>query len=267
MGTRKYPFSIKSDALRLIKENILNTWDLFKYAENSNTDLFIMISSIAAANPMNIVQTTLRLTEYYLQSIAMCSKIRIANVCLFNLIESPGSILCEIQNQLKSGNKITLNHPEEERCYSTVSTAAKLILQSARMALKCQEPGYCGTYITMLNGNRIKIHDIARYISQNCGVDPDQDLEIDYIRSNDNETWKDDIRIFGQQVGDTDHENVKRIEPSFLLPLIQVEDDIAQFRELVKRNDGDGAVELVNARIEQIAQNQENCVFAQSPQN
>jgi FlaA1/EpsC-like NDP-sugar epimerase len=245
MGTRKYPYSMKVDPICIVRENIIDTWDLLQLARKAGCELFTMTSSINAANPVNFIQATLRLAESYLQSAACNSTIRNSVVRLYNLLDNRGSLLRRVQDQLRDGRKILLNHPDEEKYFLTASAAAKSVLASASIALDGGGDGNNGIYIPILNG-KVKVLDLTKNIIRDCGLDPDRDVEIEYVGSDNPGEWKEGIKFDGQKLRDTAHENVKRLVSVCPFSDKQVEDDIGEFRELVENEDRDGLARKVD---------------------
>ena len=248
LGTRKYPYPVQSDPLQAVHDNILNTWDLFDMASQNGADLFLMVSSIGAAKPKNFMQASLRLAEYYLQSAEKHMRINSCIARLPNVADNPGCIVRAIQNQLRDGNRIILNHPAEQRYFSTVSTVAQFILLTAHMALNHKESSRNGIYMAKLNGST-KVLELARLICRDHGLDLEKDCEVEYIGADYPGLWIEEFQENGEKVVETPYKEIKRIIPSYTFEFDQVKRDIADFRELVERRDKDGVVELVNARV------------------
>jgi FlaA1/EpsC-like NDP-sugar epimerase len=251
LGTRKYPYSMKEDLLHVTRDNILNTWDLLQLARKAGCDHFIMTSSISAANPTNYIQATLRLAENYILSAGGNSTIRNSIVRLYDSLENRGSLLRMIQNQLRDGRKILLNHPEEERYFFTNSSAANLILLSPSLTLDGGVSGKQGVYIPVLNG-KVNVLELTNLIIRDYGLDPDRDVEIAFSRSTNSAEWKDELAFDVRAVEDTAHEKVKRLVSTRIFPANQAEEDIGEFREMVENEDREGLVRKVDQVMRKI---------------
>jgi FlaA1/EpsC-like NDP-sugar epimerase/lipopolysaccharide/colanic/teichoic acid biosynthesis glycosyltransferase len=246
MGTRKYVSSMPFDPLLIARENILNTWDLWELSKRKKCQLFLMVSAIGAEKPKNFIQATLRLTEQYLQDYKIPPPMTTVTVRLFNLVENRGALVHRIQSQIREKNRIILNHPEEERYFLTSSSAAKLVLVSASLALENGMENQ-GIFMPSTNG-RVKISDLARLIASDYGLD-EKDIEIEYIGSGDQGGWKEELRLDGKKVERTPYENVVRIVPSPCFSSEQITEDIRTFRQLVDQRDRGKLVEMVNHRV------------------
>ncbi|UCE75218.1 MAG: sugar transferase [Methanomassiliicoccales archaeon] len=264
MGTRKYLSSIDLDPLSIVKDNILNSWDLLQMLRSIDGQLLLMVSSIGAAHPANFVQATLRLAEHYLQVHEKGSNTSSAVVRLLDLVENRGSILDRIQQQIRDGGKIILNHPAEERYFFTASSAAKFILLTASLAFDERNEINYGIYIPALNG-KVKIVDLARLIIQDYGLDPDKDLEIEYIASDSLEEWKESIELDVEGVQDTAYDHIKRIISPSLLAHEEVVEDIETFRKLVAGKDREALIKKVGEvmnRIRAVEQDEKSRLIA-----
>jgi FlaA1/EpsC-like NDP-sugar epimerase/lipopolysaccharide/colanic/teichoic acid biosynthesis glycosyltransferase len=252
MGTRKFPYQIKEDPLQIVRVNLLNSWYLFQNAEEAGADLFIMTSSINAAKPKNFIQATLKLSEYYIQSAEKYTRIKSGIARLHNIANNPGSIVRAVQNQLREGSRIILNHPDEQCYFSTVSTATKFILLVAIMASQNEDDGNNGIYMHNIC-NKIKVLNIVKLMCQECGLDPEIDIDIEYIGDKSPELWIENIQDNGETLKNTMFENIKRVVPSYSFDRETIEKDIYNFQKFIETNDRHGAVSLVKKRIEAAA--------------
>jgi O-antigen biosynthesis protein WbqV len=253
MGTRKYRTSLKIDPLHIVKENILDTWDLFQISKNAKCKLFTITSSIGAEKPTNLMQATLRLAEHYLQSSMTYSSTRSTVVRLFDLIEYKGSILQKIQNNLKSGKRIILNHPEEQRHFITASSAAQIILFATALGLdKSYENN--GVFMPFSNGP-VKILDIAKLILKEYGLKLGVDVEIEFAQIDEFEKLKQELNLNYTFIKETKHKNIKKVLPSFVSTETDVKDDINEFRDLINRKDRDGVIRKVERSLNTIINN------------
>lgn len=247
MGTRKYSSYVQPDPIAVAQDNILNTVDLLEVVNSSEVKLFLMTSTIGAARPVNFICATLRLAEHYVQSRAMDSIANSASVRLLNLVENRGSILHRIQSQIMDGKKVILNHPEEERYFFTAPSAAKFILLSTAMALD-GKGGSQGIFVPFLNG-RARILDIAKLIIEDYGLNPEKDVEIQFVGSENPQEWKEEVALNGQLVQETPHDNIRRIVTPSSFTSGQITEDIEQFRSLVEKKDREGLVRKVNETL------------------
>jgi len=243
MGTRKYASLVEIDPLTLIKENIVQTWDMMQMAERYGSKLFMMTSSIGAEAPENLIESTLKLSECYLQSCFQESSSKGAIVRLYHLLENRGGIIPYIQNQIRNGRRIRLNHPEDRGYFLTVATAAKVILLAAVMALKGNGSG--SIYMPLFNGPA-RVLDVVKLIIEDLGLDPGKDIQIDYDHPGAAKKWEERILPDGQNVQDTKYEQIKLVCPSTHLSKREAIKEIERFRLMMERGDRDQIYLRVN---------------------
>jgi FlaA1/EpsC-like NDP-sugar epimerase len=251
MGTRKHSRTLfEIDPLHIVKENILNTWDLFQVVRAARCKLFAITSTIGAENPENFTQATLRLIEHYIQSTTENSPTRSLVVRLCNLFENKGSILHKMQIQLKNGQKILLNHPKEHRYFITAASAARMMVFAIAVKLKSKFDNE-GVFIPLIN-EPIKISDLAKFILQELGLEPDIDVEIEYAHSDNQREWEQELHLNYKLLQETEHESIKNIPPSYIFSETQICDDIQEFRDLIKRKDRDKVIKKVEHILHKI---------------
>ena len=250
MGTRKYSSPILVDPLLVVQENILNTWNLLQLARRKGVQLFLMISAAGAGSPGNFVLSTLRLTEQYVQDDETDGRTSTAIARLLNVVENRGTVVSRIENQIRGQTKIILNHPAEERYFSSTSSAAKLILLAASMSLAKGE-GNRGIFMSSPDG-RVRIVDLAKSMAKDYGLDPERDIDIEYILSENSVEWKDEIRLDGNRVEKTPYENIIQVIPPRCFESREISEDIESFQRLIGERNREGIIRLVQERMKRI---------------
>jgi FlaA1/EpsC-like NDP-sugar epimerase len=243
MGTRKYASLMEIDPLKLIRENIVQTWDIMQMAEQYDSELFMMTSSIVAEAPENLIESTLKLSECYLQSCFQDSRSKGAIVRLYHLLENRGGIIPYIQNQVQNGRRILLNYPEDRGYFLTVETAAKVILLATLMALNGNGSG--SIYTPLFNGPA-RVLDVVKLIIEDLGLDPGKDIQIDYEHPGSARKWEERILLDGQNVQDTRYEQIKLVCPSTHLSKREAIKEIERFRSMMEAGDRDQIYMRVN---------------------
>lgn len=144
-----------------IQNNVLGTKILADLAVKYNVQKFVMVSTDKAVNPSNIMGTSKRICEIYVQSLAKHLEV-IGNVKtqfittrFGNVLGSNGSVIPHFREQIKNGGPVTVTHPEIIRYFMTIPEACKLVLEAGAM-------GKGGEIYLFDMGKPVKIIDLAK---------------------------------------------------------------------------------------------------------
>lgn len=157
-----------------VKNNLFGTINLVETALKYNFDRFLMVSTDKAVRPTNIMGATKRLAEIFVQSRSKVSTgVNTFSIVRFgNVLESSGSVIPLFREQLKSGQKLTVTHPDITRYFMTIPEAVRLILEANFLAK--------GGEIFLLDmGKPVKILELAIKFLEMNGIKCSQKNEID----------------------------------------------------------------------------------------
>lgn len=157
-----------------IRNNVLGTYLTASQAGRSGTSRFILISTDKAAEPVNVMGASKRLSELVIQSLAS----QFPNTCFAavrfgNVLGSSGSVIPLFENQMKYQQKILITHPDIARSFMTAPEAVSLILQTGVLAQS-------GKVYLLDLGQPMKIVDLARELIRLKGFEPDVDIKIEF---------------------------------------------------------------------------------------
>jgi FlaA1/EpsC-like NDP-sugar epimerase len=142
-----------------VKTNVVGTQNLIDAALDGGIDQFITISTDKAVNPVNVMGATKLLAERLTISANLYKgdrKTAFSVVRFGNVLNSRGSILPLLKEQLKNGKDITLTHPEMTRFIMSIGDAVKLVLKSCTLAK--------GGEIFILKMPSVKIKDLIEVV-------------------------------------------------------------------------------------------------------
>ncbi|MFY4842824.1 polysaccharide biosynthesis protein, partial [Aliarcobacter butzleri] len=83
---------------------------------------FVLISTVKAVRPTNIMGTTKRICELYAQ-IVESKNTEIVAVRFGNVLESSGSVIPKFKSQIEQGKNITVTHPKITRYFMLIPDA------------------------------------------------------------------------------------------------------------------------------------------------
>lgn len=162
-----------------ILTNVMGTKNLADLSLQYGVRKFVMVSTDKAVNPTNIMGTTKRLAEIYVQSLfnAAFKRRGEENCTQFittrfgNVLGSNGSVIPLFRRQIEEGGPVTLTHKEIIRYFMTIQEACSLVLEAAYM-------GHGGEIYLFDMGRPVKIYDLARRMILLAGLRPDEDIKI-----------------------------------------------------------------------------------------
>ena len=144
-----------------IQNNVLGTKILADLSVKHNVQKFVMVSTDKAVNPSNIMGTSKRICEIYVQSLAKHLEVmgnvktQFITTRFGNVLGSNGSVIPHFREQIKNGGPVTVTHPEIIRYFMTIPEACKLVLEAGAM-------GKGGEIYLFDMGKPVKIIDLAK---------------------------------------------------------------------------------------------------------
>jgi FlaA1/EpsC-like NDP-sugar epimerase len=186
---------------------------------------FLMISSDKAVNPTSVMGASKRLAEIYLQSVFARHPHATKFICVRfgNVLGSSGSVVPTFTRQIAAGGPVTVTHPDMVRYFMTIPEAVGLVLQS------CAQGG--GGDIFVLDMEQpINIAALARQMIELSGLQPDVDIEINYVGLRPGEKLFEELKCRGENFCPTRHPRIMSFihQPE---PLARVQSALARLEE------------------------------------
>jgi len=202
-----------------LRTNVIGTRTVAEAAVRHHADVFVLISTDKAVEPVCMMGISKRLAELALQVMKNGSRTKLLTVRFGNVLDSSGSVLPLFREQIERGGPVTVTHAEVTRLFMTVPEAVQLILHAASL-------GRGGEVFVLDMGKPIRILDMAKALIRLYGLVPGKDIEIAITGLRPGE------RLFEKLLND--HETVwKSGHPKILRAVSQHE--VAQVREEMVR--------------------------------
>lgn len=204
--------------------NVMGTKLLADLAFDFKVKKFVMVSTDKAVNPTNIMGTTKRISEIYIQSLSdrSDSKTEFITTRFGNVLGSAGSVVSTFKKQISVGGPITITHPEITRYFMTIPEASKLVLEAGKI-------GESGDILLFDMGTPVKIMDLAKRMIQLAGFKP-SDIPIVCTGLRPGEKMFEELFKDSEEFAETYHPRILRakkspnLDPDFYMLIRELED-------------------------------------------
>ena len=232
-----------------IKNNVFSSLAVAKAAVLKKVLNLVLISSVKAVRPTNIMGASKRLSELCIQGV--CHHNKNISTCFSivrfgNVLESSGSVIPKFKKQILEGGPVTLTHNDVTRYFMTIVEAAQLVIQAGSM-------GKNSEVFVLDMGESVKIKDLIYKMIKLSGYslkndeNPNGDIEIKITGLRPGEKLYEELLI-GNNPEKTDHSKIQKINEAFI-PFDKLEDYLNKLKNLIENNKSLDVKELVNRII------------------
>jgi FlaA1/EpsC-like NDP-sugar epimerase len=224
-----------------VKNNIVGTQNVLRVAGSCGTRRFVLVSTDKAVRPSNVMGASKRVTELLVRAYdgpgLRCITVRFGNV-----IGSSGSVIPLFKKQIERGGPVTVTHPEVSRYFMSIPEAAQLILQAGAM-------GEGGEIFVLDMGRPVKIQDVARDLIKLMGLEPEVDIQLQYIGLRPGEKLHEELVMDSESSQPTGHRKISRLRED--LPGMTPELLAAHIEELLALS-RDHDAEAIRGKIKEL---------------
>ncbi|MDP1844479.1 MAG: nucleoside-diphosphate sugar epimerase/dehydratase [Sediminibacterium sp.] len=198
--------------LEAICTNVAGTKLLADMSVKYEVERFVMISTDKAVNPTNVMGASKRIAEMYVQSLYQHhdtlakldpskKQTKFITTRFGNVLGSNGSVIPRFKKQIDAGGPVTVTHPDITRYFMTIPEACQLVLEAGSM-------GNGGEIFVFDMGQPVKIVDLARKMIKLSGLEPDDDIKIEYNGLRPGEKLYEELLNNAENTMPTYHEKI-----------------------------------------------------------
>lgn len=183
--------------------NVGGTRNLADLAVKYGVEKFVMVSTDKAVNPTNIMGTTKRVCELYIQSLSQEAGIKTQFITtrFGNVLGSNGSVIPLFKKQIAAGGPITLTHRDIIRYFMTIPEACQLVMEAGFI-------GKGGEIFLFDMGEPVKIYDLAIKMISLSGFVPHKEIEIKEIGLRPGEKLYEELLADKEETLPTNHDKI-----------------------------------------------------------
>jgi FlaA1/EpsC-like NDP-sugar epimerase len=223
-AAHKHVPMMESQPSEAIKNNTFGTARMATMAQKYQVERFVLVSTDKAINPTNVMGVTKRMAEIYLQALHASDRsgTKFMAVRFGNVLGSSGSVIPVFNKQIAAGGPLKVTHPDVTRYFMTIPEAVGLVLQSAAQ-------GSGGEIFVLDMGKPVKIVDLARQLIELSGLQPDVDIEIEFVGLRPGEKLFEELSHEGENITKTNHPKIMRFvcEPKSLVEVKNAFDELS----------------------------------------
>jgi FlaA1/EpsC-like NDP-sugar epimerase len=160
---------VEENISEAIINNVIGTKNTIDMAIKYSVAKFVLISTDKAVRPTNVMGTTKRICELYVQNVERRDT-QIVAVRFGNVLGSSGSVIPKFKAQIEAGGPVTVTDPNITRYFMLIPEACELVLQAATL-------GQGGEIFILDMGEPIRIVDLAKKMIELSGK---KDIKIEF---------------------------------------------------------------------------------------
>jgi FlaA1/EpsC-like NDP-sugar epimerase len=197
----KHVWLMEQNPEEAYKNNVLGTKNVAEASLKYEVDLFVLISTDKAVNPVSVMGTSKREAELLILGLQDKGKTKFMATRFGNVMNSRGSVIPLFKRQIALGKSLTVTDPNVVRFFMTIPEAVQLVIRSALM-------GKGGEIFVLDMGEPIKIVNLAKELVSLSGMELNKDVEIQFTGLKPGEKLTEQLSYEDEELQPTSNKNI-----------------------------------------------------------
>ena len=209
---------VEENPLEGIATNVIGSRNIADACLHHQVRCMVQISTDKAVNPTNVMGTSKRIAEQYIQALdPMSRKDNLTSYVVVrfgNVLGSTGSVVPLFKKQLIAGGPITVTHADMTRYFMTIAEAVQLVMQAG--AIGCNDTATQGRIFVLDMGEPVKIVQLAEQMVRLSGQVPNQDIDIVFTGLRAGEKMYEELLYADEELQTTPVDGIRLASPRTL---------------------------------------------------
>jgi FlaA1/EpsC-like NDP-sugar epimerase len=192
---------MEANPVEAVRNNILGTLTLGELAGEHGAGTFILISTDKAVRPSSVMGASKRVAELVLQDLGGRFSTKYVAVRFGNVLDSSGSVIPILREQIARGGPVTITHPEMKRYFMTIPEAAVLVLHAGALSEG-------GEIFVLDMGEPVRILDLAKKMIELSGHGDEGEIDIVFTGIRPGEKLFEELETSDEAITKTRHPKI-----------------------------------------------------------